>query len=116
MTRTMNNARELYLAGFHMATDGVGKSDASLAWPGDYPATTTLAEYCNKLVQNNYLKPGELQRILSAPGADCTVSTSGSPPKVTLAGRSALKIYKVKAIDPSSTIFAASSIMFTTPR
>jgi type II secretory pathway pseudopilin PulG len=31
MTRTMNNARELYLAGFHKATDGAAKSDADRA-------------------------------------------------------------------------------------
>ena len=109
MTRTMNNVRELYLAGFHMATDGAAKSDGNLAWPGDYPAAT-LAEYCGKLVQNDYLKAGDLQRILSAPGASCTViSTTGPPATVTLSGKSALKVYKAKNSDPSTTVFAASS-------
>jgi type II secretory pathway pseudopilin PulG len=109
MTRTMNNVRELYLAGFHMATDGAAKSDANLAWPGDYPATS-FSEYCGKLVQNDYLKAGDLQRILSAPGASCTVtSTASSPATVTLSGKSALKVYKAKNSDPSTTIFAASS-------
>jgi prepilin-type N-terminal cleavage/methylation domain-containing protein len=116
VTRTMNNARELYLAGFHMATDGATKSDANLAWPGDYPETT-LAEYCGKLVQNDYLKANELQRILSAPGATCAVtSTAGSPTTVNLAGRSALKVYKIKGADPSSAIFSASSnYIYNTP-
>ena len=108
MTRTMNHARELYLAGFHMATDGAAKSDASLAWPGDYGAAS-LAEYCGRLVQNNYLKAEDLQRILSAPGAECQVSSAGSPPIVTLTGKSALKVYKVKSGAPSTAIFAASS-------
>jgi len=112
----MNNARELYLAGFHMATDGAAKSDANLAWPGDYPATS-LAEYCGKLVQNDYLKATDLQRILSAPGATCTVNfTAGPPATVTLTGRSALKVYKMKTADPSSAIFAASSnYIYNTP-
>jgi type II secretory pathway pseudopilin PulG len=109
MTRTMNNVRELYLAGFHMATDGAAKSDGNLAWPGDYPAAS-LAEYCGKLVQNDYLKAGDLQRILSAPGASCTIiSTTGPPATVTLSGKSALKVYKAKNSDPSTTVFAASS-------
>jgi type II secretory pathway pseudopilin PulG len=109
LTRTMNNVRELYLAGFHMATDGAAKSDGNLAWPGDYPAAT-LAEYCGKLVQNDYLKAGDLQRILSAPGASCTViSTTGPSATVTLSGKSALKVYKAKNSDPSTTVFAASS-------
>jgi type II secretory pathway pseudopilin PulG len=109
LTRTMNNARELYLAAFRMATDGAAKSDANLAWPGDYPATT-LAEYCGKLVEKDYLKATELQRILPPPGANFTVTvTNGPPVAVTLVGKSALKVYKVRGADPSNTIFVASS-------
>ena len=108
LTRTMNNARELYLAAFRMATDGAAKTDPSLAWPGDYPASS-LAEYCGKLIEKNYVKAPELQRMLSAPGAACTITMNSSPPTVTLTGKSALKIFKVKGIDPSNTIFAASS-------
>jgi type II secretory pathway pseudopilin PulG len=107
LTRTMNNARELYLAAFRMATDGAAKSDANLAWPGDYPANN-LAEYCSKLVEKDYVKPVDLQRMLSAPGAACTITASGSPATTTLTGKSALKIYRVKGADPSNTIFAAS--------
>ena len=116
LTRTMNHARELYLASFHMATDGAAKSDANLAWPGDYEATH-LAEYCGRLVQNNYLKPDDLQRILSAPGATCTVTSSAGPPvTLTLTGKSALKVYKVKSGDPSTAIFSASSnYIYNTP-
>ena len=116
MTRTMNNARELYLASLHMATDGAAKSDANLAWPGDY-AATSLADYCGKLVQNNYLKAADLQRILTAPGATCTVtSAAGSPAAVALSGKSALKVYKVKSGDPSTAIFSASSnYIYNTP-
>jgi hypothetical protein len=108
LTRTMNNGRELYLAAFRMATDGAAKTDANLAWPGDYPASS-LAEYCGKLVEKDYVKAPELQRMLSAPGAACTITMNSTPPSATLTGKSALKIYKVKSADPSNTIFVASS-------
>jgi type II secretory pathway pseudopilin PulG len=108
MTRTMKNGRELYLAAFAMATDGAAKSDAKLAWPGDYPATS-LADYCDKLVQNKYLQTSDLQRILSAPGATCNAAMSGPPATLMLSGRSALKVYKASGADSSDTIFAASS-------
>lgn len=108
LTQTMNNGRELYLAAFRMATDGAAKSDANLAWPGDYPVNS-LAEYTSRLVEKNYVKPTDLQRMLSISGADCTVTASGSPVTTNLTGKSALKIYKVKRSDPSNTIFAASS-------
>jgi hypothetical protein len=115
LTRTMNNGRELYLAAFKMATDGAAKSDANLAWPGDYPGTS-LAEYCGKLVQNQYLQPGDLQRLLSAPGATCTAVMSGPPATLMLSGKPALKIYKARNSDPSNTIFAATSnYIYATP-
>lgn len=40
MTGTVNNARQLYLAGYQMSLDGTTNSDANLAWPGDYSAGT----------------------------------------------------------------------------
>jgi len=115
LTRTTNNARELYLHAFRMATDGAAKFYSNRAWPGDYPATT-LAEYCSKLVQNGYVKPADLQRLLSAPGTECNATMSGSPATLMLSGKTALKLFKVKASDPSNTIFAASSnYVYDTP-
>lgn len=110
MTGTMNNARQMYLAGFQMATDGAANSDSNYSWPGDDANMASLGDYCTKLVQNDYLKAGDLQKILNAPGANCTVTSSaGNPPTVTLAGNSALKVYKVKEIDASNTVFAVSA-------
>jgi len=113
MTGTMNNARQLYLAGFQMATDGAANSDPNYAWPGDDPAVKDASDlklYIEKLVQNDYLKAGDVQKILSAPGATCTVTTGGgTPPSVALGGTSALKVYKVSDVDPANTIFAATA-------
>jgi prepilin-type N-terminal cleavage/methylation domain-containing protein len=110
MTGTMNNARQLYLAGFQMATDGAANSNQAYSWPGDDPTLTSLEAYCTKLVQNDYLKAGDLQKILNAPGATCNVTTVAGPPaSVTLAGRSALKVYKIKEVDSANTIFSVTS-------
>lgn len=110
MTGTMNNARQLYLAGFQMATDGAANSDPNYSWPGEDATMTTLQAYCTKLVRNDYLKVGDLQKILNAPGATCTVtSDEADPPTVTLTGKSALKTYKIKDVDGSNTIFAVSA-------
>jgi prepilin-type N-terminal cleavage/methylation domain-containing protein len=112
MTGTMNNARQLYLAGYQMALDGSANADVNLAWPGDYSSgVTTLKDYVEKLVQNDYLKASDLAKILSAPGATCsaTSSGSGSSTTVTLSGTSGLKLYPVKAADASNVIFAVTS-------
>lgn len=108
LTRTMNHGRELYLVAFRMATDGAAKADSTRAWPGDYP-TNSLTEYCTRLVANNYVKPADLQRMLSAPGAAVTATSAAPPATLLLSGQPALKVYKVKTSDPSNTIFAAST-------
>jgi hypothetical protein len=93
-----------------MATDGSANSNPAYTWPGDDASITSLEGYCNKLVQNDYLKPGDIQKILNAPGATCNVTTVPGPPvSVTLAGKSGLKVYKVKEVDSSSTIFSVSA-------
>src|SRR5947207_10329767 len=122
MTGTMNNARQLYLAGYQMSLDGTTNADANLAWPGDYqstpasggtPATgvTTLKDYVEKLVQNDYLKASDLAKLLSAPGASCTATSTGagSSIKVALSGKSGLKVYPVTSADASNVIFAVTS-------
>ena len=111
MTGTMNNARQMYLAGFQMATDGAANSDPNYAWPGNDTTLASLEDYCKKLLANDYLKSGDLQKMLNAPGATCTVDYNGSatPPTLSLRGTSAIKVYKVTDNDPSNTIFAATS-------
>ena len=110
MTGTMNNARQLYLAGQQMAIDGANSSNAALVWPGDDSAITTLSIYCTRLVQNDYLKTGDVAKLLSAPGAIPTVSQdAATPPNITVTGTSGLKVYPVKEADASNVIFAASS-------
>ena len=115
MTGTMNNVRQLYLAGQQMALDGATNSDANYAWPGDYTGTAavnTLEDYCGKLVTNGYLNQGDLQKLLNAPGANCNVTSSADAngvAKVTLTGKSGLKVYKIKEVDSSNTLFAVTS-------
>ena len=114
MTGTMNNARQFYLAAQQMALDGAANSDPNLAWPGDYtPAVTSLQTYVTSLVNNDYLKPGDVQKLLSAPGATCTVTyTAAAPPvpaSVALTGAAGLKVYQVKDADSANTILAVSN-------
>jgi prepilin-type N-terminal cleavage/methylation domain-containing protein len=110
MTGTMNNGRQLYLAAQQMALDGAANGNGALAWPGDYnPLPATLEAYMNTLVTNDYLKPGDVQKLLSGPGAACAVTVNAGPPQtIQLAGTSALKVYPVTEADGSNVIFAMS--------
>jgi prepilin-type N-terminal cleavage/methylation domain-containing protein len=112
MTGTMNNGRQLYLAAQQMALDGAANSDPNLVWPGDDPAALgTLNNYMTRLVQNDYLKAGDVQKLLSGPGASAIVATAGSgaTQTVTITGTSAFKIYPVAESNASNAIFAVSN-------
>jgi prepilin-type N-terminal cleavage/methylation domain-containing protein len=110
LTGTMNNGRQLYLAQFSEANDGAATGDPLLAWPGDLVTVPiSLQDYINGVVGPGYLRGGDIAKLLSAPSAACTVTVAGGPPEsVTLAGTSALKVYKIKDVDTSNTIFAVT--------
>jgi prepilin-type N-terminal cleavage/methylation domain-containing protein len=111
MTGTMNNGRQMYLAAQQMALDGAANSDPNLVWPGDDPVNLgTLDAYMTRLVQQNYLKPGDVQKLLSGPGASAAVATGGVAPNqtITVTGTAALKIYPVSDADASNAIFCTS--------
>ena len=108
MTGTLNNGRQLYLAGQQMALDGAANSDPNLVWPGDdLTNIVTVNDYMNRLYQNDYLKPGDIQKLLNGPGTNATVvANAGSPPTVTLGGAiPAFKFFRVKDADSANVVF-----------
>src|SRR6266404_8388509 len=116
MTGTLNNMHQFHLAASQMAIDGAANSDPSLGWPGDITspaAITDLSKFCDALISNNYLQAGDVRKILSAPGANCTFSGgtySGSTytPISTLLNP-ALKVYLVNGSNPSNTLFCETA-------
>jgi prepilin-type N-terminal cleavage/methylation domain-containing protein len=111
---TVNNARQYFLAGYQMALDGNTNADINYNWPGDYnPAILKLQDYSSKLVTNQYLKTGDLAKLLSGPGA-IVGATAAAPDangniQVTLTGTPGLKVYELKDGDSANTIFAVSA-------
>jgi hypothetical protein len=107
----MNNGRQMYLAGQQMALDGSANSDPNLVWPGDDTANLgTMDKYMTRLVQQNYLKAGDVQKLLSGPGASAQVAVGGAAPNqtITVTGTAALKIYPVADADASNVVFCTS--------
>jgi len=107
MTGTLNNGRQLYLAGQQMALDGAANSDPNLVWPGDDATITTVTQYANRLFQNDYLKAGDLQKLFNAPGTNATVTTNAGPPaSVTLGGATpGFKFFRVHDADSANVVF-----------
>jgi prepilin-type N-terminal cleavage/methylation domain-containing protein len=112
---TVNNARQYFLAGYQMALDGNVNADTNYQWPGDYsaPAVTSLEVYSSRLVTNQYLKVGDLAKLLSGPGAIVgatgTVDPTTGATNVVLTGTPGLKIYEIHDGDSANTIFAVSN-------
>jgi prepilin-type N-terminal cleavage/methylation domain-containing protein len=116
MTGTMNNGRQFYLAQFQMSNDGAATGDTTAAWPGDLAGPPSFLQYLNTLVAKGYLKGADVLKLCSAPSAALTATVTppnpGPPPVPealsNLGGRSALKFYFVKDVDPANTIFGVT--------
>ena len=65
------NAKQIHLATFCMAEDGIKTSNKALGWPGDLVSSRTMpctvSSFVKVLVNNEYLKPNDL-RIFGAAG------------------------------------------------
>jgi prepilin-type N-terminal cleavage/methylation domain-containing protein len=115
MTGTMNNARQMYLAAQQMALDGAANSDPALVWPGDDATIVTVSDYMTRLVNNDYLKPGDVQKLMNGPGTNATVTyTPANPPQpatVQMGANTtpALKIFKVTDANSSNVVFIESN-------
>jgi len=111
MTGTMNNARQMYLAAQQMALDGAANSDPNLVWPGDDATILSVSDFMTRLVANDYLKPGDVQKLLNGPGTNATVAyAAGPPPTITMGGTTpALKIFKCTDANSSNVVFIESN-------
>ena len=125
LAQAVSNARQVHLATFAMTTDGTQTGDAKYAWPGDLAANTTdatvtvttVGDFVTRLVDNDYLKAGDL-KIFAAPGVTPWTGTYTKPADATSKGsfspafsgstNCAFKIYKVTDRDPGNTIFLAT--------
>ena len=109
LTGTMNNARQVYLAQFSEANDGSATGDSKLAWPGDLATVpATMAAYCNGVVGPGYLQAGDINKLFNAPSCALVVTpVTGPPDSVTFdSGTAALKVYKIKDVDPANKLIS----------
>jgi prepilin-type N-terminal cleavage/methylation domain-containing protein len=117
MSGTMNNARQMYLAQFSMSNDGAATGNSNLGWPGDLIDANALVAsdykgYINVLLQNGYLKAGDILKLENAPGANfqATINNATTPPTIGSfdGGNAALKVYTIRDPDSANCIYAAS--------
>ncbi len=110
LTQTVNNGRQIFLAGFQMATDGTVQGDVNLGWPGDLAnrqgtgQISNVTQYMERLMKYDYLKASDVIKVAGAPGITPWDGTEG-----TFSGKNmAFKIYKATDGDGASTLFAAT--------
>jgi len=106
-TQTMSNSRQLYVASFNMAADGITTSDTNLVWPGDGKAD--WSSWSGGLVGGGYMTTNDFNKMLIAPGLARPANTT-----VTSATPSALTVYAIAEASPMNAIFITSK-NFVTP-
>lgn len=115
-----------------MAADGVSSKNPALGWPGDLKANgriTTVADFVNVLVRNDYFKPDDLVFFSNTGFKSFFPNTGYKPYRGVLSSGSngvlvpafteencAFKVYLVKDADSSNTVFLASkNYIYNTP-
>jgi len=125
MTQALSNEKQIYLATFSMSTDRISTGDSSIGWPGDLLASGTIkntSDFVAVLVQNNYLKAGDLKVFAAAgvspyngsfnPGANGAIGTFNPEFNTSPTGANnncAYTIYAVQEADPSNSIFLVTN-------
>ena len=124
LTQAVSNARQIHLSTFSMATDGTQTGDAKYGWPGDLANSTdanvkitTVWQFVQRLVDNDYLKPGDL-KVFAASGVTPWNGTYAAPSDPNSAGtltptfnantNCAFKVYKAHESDAADSIFLAT--------
>ena len=102
----MSNGRQLYVATFNMAADGMTTGDSSLGWPLD--TGSTWAAWATPLTAGGYLSTNDFNKMLNAPGVSRNATES-----VTSATPSALSVYPVGESSPMQAIFLTSANLVT---
>jgi len=116
MTQALNNEKQIHLATFNMSTDRVSTGDSSIGWPGDLMTSAsnqvkTVGGFVKVLVDNNYLKPGDLKVFAAAGVTPYTGNSLATTPflsKATGATNNAYTIYGVTEADGASAIFLST--------
>ena len=111
MTQALSNEKQIHLATFSCAADRISTGDATIGWPGDAGATTT-GSYVSILVENNYLKAGDL-KVFAAAGAipytsGSFTTTSFITDPTSAQNNCAYTIFSVTESDPSNVVYLAT--------
>jgi len=117
-TQALNNEKQIHLATFNMSTDRISTGDSSIGWPGDLMtsasnAVNTVGDFVAVLVNNNYLKAGDLKVFAAAgvtpySGGDLSTTTFYANPN-NANNNCAYTIYAVGEADAANAIFLATN-------
>lgn len=106
LTQALNNAKQIHLATFNMATDRISADDKSIGWPGDLVASGTIpctvSDFVKVLVNNNYLKIGDL-KIFAAAGVTPFKETNLN--QFSPVSNCAFTIYCIQESDNADAVF-----------
>lgn len=115
LTGALNNGRQIHQAGMQMALDATTTGDPLLGWPGDLGSGIDLNKYVARLIDNGYLKSGDL-KIFSAAGVPTisgTLTGTGSSAAIAAVGggaalsraNTAYNVYPIVENDGSDVLF-----------
>jgi len=111
MGQALSNARQIYTATLTAVGDAASTGSTNFGWPGDVTAITTVQQFADMLITNDFLKAQDVAKVFSAAGMPRISSTTNTV--IINAANSAFKIYKIADADPGVAVFITTQNLNT---
>jgi prepilin-type N-terminal cleavage/methylation domain-containing protein len=111
MGQALSNARQIHTATLTAVGDAASTGSTNFGWPGDVTAVTTVQQFADMLITNDFLKAQDVAKVFSAAGMPSISSTTNTA--TITAANSAFKFYKVADADPGVSVFITTQNLNT---
>ena len=106
MGQALSNARQIFTATLTAASDAASTGSTNFGWPGDVSNISSVQNFADMLMSNDFLKAQDVAKIFSCAGMTPAVATTNT---VTLGAQNVgFSIYKVQDTDPGVTVFVTT--------
>ena len=103
MGQALSNAKQIYTATLTAVGDAASTGATNFGWPGDVSNATSVQNFANMLMSNDFLKAQDVAKVFTCAGMKQAVATSNT---VTLTAENVgFTFYRVQDADPGSTVF-----------
>jgi len=111
MGQALSNARQIHTAVITAVGDAASTGSTNFGWPGDVASISTVQNFADMLITNDFLKAQDVSKVFSAAGMPSITATTNTA--TITSANCAFKVYKVADADPGVSVFITTQNVAT---